>query len=204
MPRECASTTFTVAEVLVRAAGSGKSGETRRWSARSRRGTYPQIESTLDRRRVPAVITVDEPPHHAISQLVGSSIADASRCCIDDRAFERDDHHFRRSALGLRVPNIVQNCVAQVIIVTGWLGKRHREQLAKIVPATRGELHMRFGGSAHWSTYSLDRGGDEAAAQQRRSYNSKNPSRFPTDSIALEPNNLPFCCTSQGTSVTER
>src|SRR5678816_2126164 len=142
MRHECASTTFTVAEVRVRAATAGKPGEALRWSARSRRRTHPQIETSLDRWCVHAVVPVDEPPHHSISQLVGSSIANASCGRIDNGAFERDDHHFGSSSLGLRVPNVVQNCVSQIIVVTGWLGKRQREQLAKVVSPTRGELHM--------------------------------------------------------------
>src|SRR5205809_63219 len=58
------------------------------WSARSRRRTHPQVEPTLDRRCIHAIVPVDEPPHYAISQLVGSSIADTSRCRVDDRPLQ--------------------------------------------------------------------------------------------------------------------
>ena len=54
--------------------------------ARSRRWTHPQIESSVARRRVGAVIAVDEPPHDAIGQLVGGPIADSCRRGVNDRA----------------------------------------------------------------------------------------------------------------------
>ena len=115
-------------------------------------------------------------PHHAIRQLVGGPIADSGSRRVDDRAFQRHNHHLRCPALGLRGPNVVQNGVSQIIVVPGRLRERHREKLAKIVSCLPRRVARAIRRIGSYSTYSLDR---EAMRPRRNSAGATTRSPFP-------------------------
>ena len=145
MPRECASATLSVAKVHC----CRLNGENDDLLTRTRRGTHSQVNSSLDRRRIGAVVAVDEPPHHTIRQVVGRTIADPSRSRIDYRTLQRDHYHLGRPKFCLGIPDVVQNRMPQIIVIASRFGERQCKKLAQVVSTTGGELNVRFGGSAH-------------------------------------------------------
>jgi len=104
----------------------------------SRRSPHPEIETAITRGSIGTIVAIYEPTYDAVSQVVGRSIADPRRGSVGDRSFERHDHHLRRPPFFLRVPNVVQDRVSKVVVVSRRFRERKREELAKIFLSTRG------------------------------------------------------------------
>ena len=121
------------------------------------------------------VVPIYEPSDDTIRQLVGRSVADPRRGRVDDRALERHDNQFWRTAFRFGGAYVIQHGMSEIFVVAGGLCKRERKELPEIISTTRRELQGGIRGSVHLD-HSLDRG-DMRPRRHGADATDRNPAR---------------------------